>query len=386
MPNTPRAALLDIDAPPTLDQERDLVVNMGPQHPSTHGVLRLVTRLNGETVVSVHPDVGYLHRCFEKLAENKTYTQVITFTDRTDYLGAMYNEWAFCLATERLLGIEVPERVEYMRVIVGELQRIISHIMAYGTFALDLGAVTPFLYSFREREALYDLFEYLSGGRLLYNYFRVGGLRNDFPPGWLDRVVEMLDIIEKKSIPQYHTLLTENRIFQLRTQGIGKLSSRDAIAWGASGAVLRGSGVKWDLRKDDPYSIYDRFDFDVPVGKENGDTFDRYMVRMLEVEQSIRIVRQAIEQMPKDGPFMADKVPKALRPKANEIYQRVEAPRGEVGVWMISDGTPKPYRCRWRSPCFTHLQLVDLMARGDKIADLVAILGSIDIVLGEVDR
>lgn len=386
MADSPRAALLDVDQAPTIDQERDLVVNMGPQHPSTHGVLRLVTRLNGEEVVAVHPDVGYLHRCFEKLAENKTYTQVIAFTDRTDYLGAMYNEWAFCMATEKLLGIEIPERVEYMRVIVGELQRIISHIMAYGTFALDLGATTAFLYSFREREALYDLFEYLSGGRLLYNYYRVGGMKNDFPPGWLERVSEMLDIIEKKSLRQYHTLLTENRIFQLRTQNIGNLSAKDAIAWGASGAVLRGSGVKWDLRRDDPYSIYDRFDFDIPVGKENGDVFDRYMVRMKEIEQSIRIVRQAIEQMPKDGPFMAEKVPKALRPAKNEIYMRVEAPRGEVGVWMVSDGTPKPYRCRWRSPCFTHLQLIDVMSRGYKVADLVAILGSIDIVLGEVDR
>lgn len=386
MADSPRSALLDVNDAPTLDQEKDLVINMGPQHPSTHGVLRLVTRLNGEEVVDVYPDIGYLHRCFEKLAENKTYTMAIAFTDRTDYLGAMYNEWAFCMATERLLGIEIPERVEYMRVIVGELQRIISHIMAYGTFAMDLGAVTPFLYSFREREALYDLFEYLSGGRLLYNYFRIGGMKNDFPPGWLERVIEMLDIIEKKSIPQYHTLLTENRIFQLRTQGVGKLNSKDAIAWGASGAVLRGSGVKWDLRKDDPYSIYDRFDFEVPVGKEDGDVFDRYMVRMIEVEQSIRIVRQAIEQMPKDGPFMAEKVPKALRPAKNEIYQRMEAPRGEVGVWMVSDGTPKPYRCRWRSPCFTNLQLVDVMSRGYKVADLVAILASIDIVLGEVDR
>ncbi|MGE5591330.1 MAG: NADH-quinone oxidoreductase subunit D [Bacillota bacterium] len=367
-----------------LTQEREITVNMGPQHPSTHGVLRMVVKLDGETVVQAKPDIGYLHRCFEKLSEQKTYTQVITFTDRTDYLSAMTNEWAFVLGIEKLLGIEVPERAEYMRVIVAELQRIASHLIWFGTFSLDLGAATPFIYAFRERERIYDLFESISGGRLLYNYFRIGGLRNDFPPGWKEKVLEFLDFLDKKALPEYHKLFTGNRIVEVRTQGVGVLKPETAIAYGASGPVLRGSGVDWDLRRDMPYGYYHKFDWQV-VTEQGGDVFSRYMVRMREIEQSSRIVRQALQALP-DGDYLG-KVPKVLKPpKDAEIYVRHEGSRGEVGVYLISDGTPSPYRCHWRSPAFVHLQLVEPMAIGWKIADLVAILGSIDIVLGEVDR
>lgn len=367
-----------------LQQEREVIVNMGPQHPSTHGVLRVIVKLDGETVVEAKPDVGYLHRCFEKLSEQKTYPQVIAFTDRTDYLGAMTNEWAFVLGIEKLLGIEAPERAEYMRVVVAELNRIASHLLWFGTFALDLGAATPFLYAFREREMIYDLLELVSGGRLLYNYLRIGGLRNDFPPGWTQKVTEFLDYLEKKALPEYQTLFTDNRIFQVRTQGVGKLSAEDAIAFGASGPVLRGSGVDWDLRRDVPYGYYHKFDWKVIV-EQDCDVHARYMVRMREIEQSVRIVRQAIAALP-EGEYMG-KVPKVLKPpKDGEVYIRHEGPRGEVGVYIIADGTASPYRVHWRSPAFVHLQAVEKMALGQKIADLVATIGSIDIVLGEVDR
>lgn len=368
-----------------VEQEKDVVVNMGPQHPSTHGVLRLIVRLDGETVVSVKPDIGYLHRCFEKLAENKAYPGVMGFTDRTDYLSAMYNEWCYAMAVERLMDMEIPERAQYMRVIVGEMQRVLSHLMWVGAFAADLGAFSLFMYAFREREKVYDLFEYLTGGRLLYNYFRIGGLRNDFPPGWTDRVLEVCDYMEKKALPEYDRLLTGNRIFEVRTQGIGKLRKEDAIAWGATGVMLRSAGVQWDLRRDDPYGIYDRFEFEIPVGHDGGDVYTRHTLRMEEMRQSIKIVRQAIAQLP-EGEFIHPKVPKTIRPPAGEIYMRVEAPRGEVGCLLVSDGSPKPYRLHWRSPAFTHLQLLDVMSVGEKLADLVASLGSIDLVLGEVDR
>lgn len=365
-------------------QERELILNMGPQHPSTHGVLRVIARLNGETVTGVEPDIGYLHRCFEKLTESKSYPGVMPFTDRCDYLGAIYNEWVYALAVEKLLGIQPPERAEYIRVIAGELQRVASHLIWFGTFALDLGATTPFLYAFREREEIYDLYEQLCGARLLYNYFRIGGVRNDFPPGWLGRLDGILDFIEKKGLPEYHALFTGNRIFEYRVQNVGPLSSKDAIAWGATGPVLRGSGVRWDLRQDDPYSIYDRFEFEVPVGRENGDCYDRYMVRMKEIEESIKIIRQAVRDLP-EGDYIT-KVPKVIKPPAGQVYVRVEGPRGELGCYLVSDGTGSPYRLHWRSPCFTHLQLLPVISPGFKLADLVAIIGSIDIVLGEVDR
>ena len=367
-----------------LQRERELLLNVGPQHPSTHGVLRVIAKLNGETIVTAQPDIGYLHRCFEKLAESKSYPMVMPYTDRTDYLGAITNEWVYALAVEKLLGVEVPERAEYIRVIAAEMQRVCSHLLWFGTFALDLGAVTPFLYAFRERETLYDLYEQLTGARLLYNYLRIGGVRNDMPGGFVEKLVDLLDFLEKKAFDEYRVLLTGNRIFEVRTLNVGELSSQDAIAWGASGPVLRGSGVKWDLRRDAPYSVYDRFDFEVPVGKDPGDVYDRYAMRMREMEESVKIIRQALQQLP-TGEIMG-KVPKIIKPPKGEVYTRVEAPRGEVGCYLISDGTTNPYRLHWRSPCYTHLQLIPLLSPGFKVADLVAIIGSIDIVLGEVDR
>lgn len=384
-----------------MEQAKELLINMGPQHPSTHGVLRILIKLDGENVTYAEPDIGYLHRCFEKLSEAKTYPQVIPFTDRTDYLAAILNEWIFCMGVEKLQGVQVPERAEYIRVIMGELQRITSHLLWFGAFALDLGAVTPFLYAWREREKIYSIFERITGGRMLYNYLRVGGVRNDILPEWIGSPDDVgmpghpddksektihgfLNYLENYALPEYETLVTNNRIIQWRTQSIAPLSAKDAIAFGATGPVLRGSGVKWDLRKNEPYSIYDRFDFDIPVGKENGDVYDRYMVRMNEIPQSIKIVRQALAQMP-EGEVLG-KVPRVIKPPAGEIYARVEGAKGELGAYIISDGSPNPYRVKWRSPCFVHLQLIPHLAPGFKIADLVAIIGSIDIVLGEVDR
>lgn len=362
-------------------REDELYVNMGPQHPSTHGVLRLVVRLEGEKVTRIIPDIGYLHRCFEKIAEKRPIGQVIPYTDRTDYLAAITSEWPLVMAAEQLLGVTVPERAEYIRVIMGELQRIASHLIWFGTFALDLGATTAFLYSWREREKLLDIFGKLTGARMLYNYFRVGGVRNDLYDGFAEDTIRFLDDMEKKLV-EYHNLLTGNRIFETRTKGIGYLSPEDAIAYGASGPVLRASGIAHDLRKVDGYSIYDRFEFDVPTA-DTCDVHGRYMVRMDEIIESIRIVRQALRDIP-DGPYLGD-VPRRIR-LSGDTYVRVEGPRGEVGCYLVGDGTDHAYRLKWRSPCFVHLQSVDLMGRNSLIADVVAVVGSIDVVMGEVDR
>lgn len=381
-----------------MEQTKELLLNMGPQHPSTHGVLRLLVKLDGETMTWAEADVGYLHRCFEKLSEAKTYPQVIPFTDRTDYLSAITNEHCFVLAVEKMLGLQVPERAEYIRVLMSELQRICSHLLGLGAMAMDLGATTAFLYAWRDREKIYSLFERITGGRMLYNYLRIGGLRNDLPEGIIGTPKDGKELADKTIwgfinyfdsyvVPEWETLVTGNRIFQWRTQGVAPLSSKDAIAYGASGPVLRGSGVKWDLRKNQPYSIYDRFEFDIPVGKENGDCFDRWIVRAEEMKQSSRIVKQALQWIQENpGEVMAPKVPRIIKPPKGEIYQRIEGSRGEVACHVISDGGPNPYKVKWRSPCFTHLQLVPLLAPGFKIADMIAIIGSIDIVLGEVDR
>lgn len=360
-----------------------IALNMGPQHPSTHGVLRVVLTLDGETVVDAQPDIGYLHRNFEKICEDLNYPLIIGFTDRNDYLGAMTNELAYVLAVENLAGIEVPERAQYIRVIMAELQRICSHLLFYGPYALDLGAVTPFLYAFREREMLYDIFEKVTGARLLYNYMRLGGLRNDVYGGFKEDVLEFLKVLETRGWYDYDTVLIKNRIFEVRTQGIGKLSAEDAVAMGASGPILRASGVDYDLRKKAPYLVYDRFEFDIPVGS-NGDCYDRVVVRMQEMLQSARIVRQAIEQMP-DGPVLG-KVPRVIKPEAGDIYHSVEGPRGEVGVYIVSDGGTKPYRIKWRAPSFVHLQLLPLICKGGLVADVVANVGSLDAIFGEVDR
>ena len=374
----------------------EMVVSMGPQHPSTHGVLRLELRLDGEIVRDAIPHIGYLHRCFEKHSENLNYQQIIPFTDRMDYIAAMNMNWGFCLAVEELMATDgtkftgVPERGEYLRVLTGELNRIGSHLLSFGTYGMDIGAFTPFLYAFRDREKILLLFEKICGARLTYNYIRVGGVSRDTPPGFMDEVKEFIDYFEPQ-IDQYNALLTANRIFVERTANVAVMDTEMAINYGITGPNLRGAGLQWDLRKDEPYSIYDRFDFDVPVGKDipglgvvAGDCWSRYKVRMDEMKESVRIIRQILESGLPDGPIQAEL--KAVRPPKGEIFSRSEAPRGELGFYIVSDGTPKPVRVKAKSPCFTALSALQELSRGVMIADIIAIIGSIDIVMGEVDR
>ncbi len=367
----------------------EMTINMGPQHPSTHGVLRVELVLDGEIVVDAIPHIGYLHRCFEKHSESMNdYQQVIPYVDRMDYVAAMSNELGYAIAVERMLEIEVPERVEYIRVIMAELQRIASHLLAIGTYGLDIGAFTPFLHCFRDRERILEIFESACGARLLYNYIWVGGLSHDVPSNFKDKVRDFINYFPPK-IKGYNDLLTYNKIFIDRTADVGVLPPEVALNYAASGPVLRGSGVDWDLRRNDPYSIYDRFEFDVVVGKGEmgtvGDCWDRYIVRVREMEQSVRIIEQAVEQMPDEGDVKAA-VPKRIRPPEAEIYARTETPRGELGYYIISDGSMSPFRVKGRSPCFVNLSVLPAISRGSMIADIVAIIGSIDIVLGEIDR
>ncbi|PLX24753.1 MAG: NADH-quinone oxidoreductase subunit NuoD [Ignavibacteria bacterium] len=365
----------------------ELVLNMGPQHPSTHGVLRLELVLDGESVVKVIPHLGYLHRCFEKHAEAMTYPQVIPYTDRMDYLAAMNNNHGYVLAVERLMGIELPDRVEYIRVIIAELQRIASHLVAIGTFGMDIGAFTPFLYCFRDREYILDIFERTCGARLLYNYMWVGGLSHDVHEGFEKDVTDFIKVF-RPTLTEVNNLLNYNKIFIERTANVGVLPTDVAVSYGCSGPMLRGSGVDFDLRRDDPYSIYDRFEWDVRVGDGSagtlGDCWDRHMVRMWEMEESIRIIEQALESLPEGD--VTEAIPKRIRPPKGEIYTRVENPRGELGYYVISDGTPNPFRVKSRGPSFVNLSVIDEISRGHLVADLVAILGSVDIVLGEIDR
>jgi NADH-quinone oxidoreductase subunit D len=365
----------------------ELTLNMGPQHPSTHGVLRLEVVLDGEVVVEVKPHLGYLHRCFEKHCEAMTYPHVIPYTDRMDYLASMYNNFGYVTAVEKLMGIEVPERVQYIRVIMGELQRIASHQVAVGTYGLDIGAFTPFLYLFRDRETILSLFEMTCGARLLYNYMWVGGLSHDLHPDFLRLTKEFVEYL-KPNIDEINNLLTFNKIFIERTANIGVLKPDVALNYGATGPNLRASGVKWDLRKDDPYSIYDRFDFNVCVGEglqgTVGDCWDRYYVRVLEMKESIKIIEQAIAQIPEGDITTA--LPKRVKPPKGHVYHRVENPKGELGYFIISDGSVNPYRVKVRPPSFVSLSAINEMSKGHLVADLVAILGSLDIVLGEIDR
>jgi len=369
-------------------QVEEMVLNIGPQHPSTHGVLRLKVKTDGEIVSSITPVIGYLHRCFEKHCENITYEQVIPYTDRCDYISSMNNNFGYVIAMEELMGIQVPERVEYIRVIMAELNRIASHLLALGTFGLDVGAITPFLYMFRDRERILDLFELTCGARLLYNYMWIGGLSHDLPVGFVEAAYDFLDYFEPK-IDEYDNLLTYNKIFIERTGDVGVMPVDVAISYGVTGPNLRGSGINWDIRKNEPYSIYDRFDFDVPVGKglmgAVGDCWDRYYVRMLEIRESIKIVRQALDQLPKDGDVQ-EALPKKVRPPKGSIYKRTESPRGDLAYYIISDGKPMPSRLKMRSPAFTSLSVLDEISRGWMISDVLAILGSLDIVLGEIDR
>lgn len=368
-------------------QTDELVLNMGPQHPSTHGVLRLELVLDGEVVVKVIPHLGYLHRCFEKHSEAMTYPQVIPYTDRMDYLAAMNNNHGYALAIERLMGIEVPERVEYIRIIMAELQRIASHLVAIGTFGMDIGAFTPFLYCFRDREYILDIFERTCGARLLYNYIWVGGLSHDVHDGFERDVTEFIRKF-RPTIKEVNDLLNYNKIFIERTANVGILPPDVAISYGCSGPMLRGSGVDFDLRRDDPYSIYDRFEWEVCVGKGDagtvGDCWDRHMVRVWEMEQSCNIIEQALESFPEGD--ITEAIPKRIRPPKGEIYTRVENPRGELGYYVISDGSQNPFRVKARAPSFVNLSVMDEISRGHLIADIAAILGSVDIVLGEVDR
>lgn len=358
-------------------------VSFGPQHPSTHGVLRLQLTLDGEVVMDCVPHIGYLHRDFEKICENRTYTQIIPYTDRLDYLGAMNNNFGYCLTVEKLLGAVIPDRAEYIRVIIAELNRIASHLMAVGTFAQDLGAFgTPLLYCFRERERILDIFEEVCGARLTYNYYRIGGVSADIPEGFQQKVKDFIGYLKPK-LKEYDDLITYNVILLVRTKGIGVLTKEKALDYAMTGPNLRASGIKFDLRKEEPYSIYPRFEFEAPV-KTSGDSWDRFKLRMEEITQSLRIIEQAIDNIPA-GDFIA-KLPKILKVPAGEVYFRSESPRGELGFYLISDGSAKPYRLKCRAPSFSNLAVIPELVRGMKVADVIAILGSLDIVLGEIDR
>ena len=401
MPQFPASAVIEPG------QDRTLVLNMGPQHPSTHGVLRLVLEIDGETIVRIMPDIGYLHTGIEKTCEAKFYQQVVPLTDRIDYLCPLTNNLTYCLAVEKLLGLEIPPKAQWMRVLLNELTRINSHLVWLGTHAMDLGAMTVFLYCFREREDILRLFEMVSGQRMMTSYFRIGGLALEPPIGFLEKVKAFADRFPG-NVDEYEGLLTGNPIFLMRVKGVAKLSTEDAIALGATGPTLRGSGVDIDLRRDAPYSGYESFKFKVPVRTE-GDVWARYLCRVQELRESIGIVQQALAGMP-EGPVKAD-APKIVLPDrekmktqmealiyhfkiitegftvpAGEVYQAVESPRGEMGYYLVSDGTAKPYRVHMRGPSYANLQTLANMCEGRLIADVIAAIGSIDVVLGDIDR
>ncbi|MCH8039680.1 MAG: NADH dehydrogenase (quinone) subunit D [Nitrospinae bacterium] len=407
IPEDQRHVFMAGDSPESSKRTTELLLNMGPQHPATHGVLRVVLELDGERVVKATPDLGYLHRGVEKLAEGLTYMQILPHTDRLDYVCAMTNNYAYVRAVEKLIGMTVPERAEYIRTIVAEMQRILGHLFWLGTQALDIGAMTVFFWTFREREVLLDLFEKLCGARLTYNYYRIGGVDSDFTPEIIEGLKGFL-----KSFPQhiheYDVLLQRNRIWVARTKGVAVISGEDAINFGLTGPVLRGSGVAYDVRKLEPYGAYDKVDWEVPIGKD-GDTYDRYWIRIEEMHQSARIIQQCLDQLP-DGPVIADNPqvvpppkPQVMRdmeslihhfilfthgfkPPKGETYCATEVPKGELGFFLISDGGPRPYRMKIRSPSFVHMGAFDHMARGYLIADIVTIFGTYDIVMGECDR
>jgi NADH-quinone oxidoreductase subunit D len=362
----------------------DLNINIGPQHPATHGVFRMVLEVDGEVVTDLVPHIGYMHRGAEKLSEYMDYRQAIGYQDRTEYLSQFNAELTYVLAVEKLAGLEVPERSQYLRVILAELNRISSHFMFLGAFGTDLGILgTAFIYAFREREHILDLFEEISGDRLMYAYFRPGGVAWDVPHDFKDRVRYVCEqaLIGASDMDR---LLTDNEVFISRTLGIGKLSAEACVNAGITGPMLRAAGVNYDLRRDEPYTIYDRFDFEIPLGR-NGDCYDRYLVRLEEVRQSVKIVLQALDQLP-DGPILPERMPRLLRPAAGEVYMHCEDPRGEYGVYLVSKGATQPYRLRMRSPSFCNLSALKEMTVGTYVADAVTILGSTDIVLCSVDR
>lgn len=360
----------------------ELMVNMGPQHPSTHGVFRLVLWIDGERIVRAEPHIGYLHRGSEKLCEDEDYTQIVTLFDRLDYVANLNCELAFCLAVEKLMDLEIPERAEYIRVILCELNRVASHLLFYAVYGLDAGAMTPSLYGFRDRERVLGLFEAVTGARMMHNYIRVGGVRHDLPEDF-DRRMATLMAQLRQGIEECVQLLSQSEIFLARTKGIGALNAEEAVGYGVTGPALRASGVLEDVRISEPYGVYDRFDYGIPVG-ENGDCWDRYYVRIEEMRQALRIIEQAMEQM-EPGPITAE-VRRILRPPKGEVYVRSESPRGDFGVFLVSDGSDKPYRLKVRTPSFANLQALRLMLRDAYVADAVVVLGSIDVVMGEVDR
>ena len=360
----------------------EFLLNIGPQHPATHGVLRVVVTMDGEVVKNVVPHIGYVHRGLEKLLENRTWEQVIPFTDRTDYLSAMANNFAYVMAVEKLLGLQVPERVEYIRVIMAELNRIASHLLWLAAYGLDMGAFTPFLYAFRDREEIGAMIEEASGGRLTTNYFRIGGFLHDLPRDFTGRLAKFISRFGR-AVNELDTLLVENAIFVARTRGIGAISRERAVSYGMSGPCLRASDAPYDVRRDAPYSLYAKFAFDVPTGR-NGDTWDRSWVRIEEMRQSLRILRQAMDGLP-EGEHRV-RAPRVIEPPPGEVYTAVEGPRGEVGFYIVSDGTRKPCRIKMRSPSFSNLGALPEIIRGMKIADLVAVMGSLDVVIPEMDR
>ncbi len=388
-------------------QDRTMILNMGPQHPSTHGVLRVLLEIDGETVVRMMPDIGFLHTGIEKTCEAKFDQQVVPLTDRIDYLCPLTNNLCYVLAVEKLLGLEIPPKAQWLRVLLNELTRINSHLVWLGTHAMDIGALTVFLYCFREREEVLKIFEMVSGQRMMTSYFRVGGIALEPPLGFFDRVRDFAGYFPER-IDQYENLLTGNPIWTMRTKGVARMTAEDALGLGATGPTLRGSGVDIDLRRDIPYSSYEKFQFKVPVSQE-GDVFARYMCRVQELRESTKIVRQALDGMP-EGPIKADApgivlpdrekmktqmesliyhfkiITEGFAVPAGEVYQAVESPRGEMGYYIVSDGTAKPYRVHMRSACFANLQTLPKMCEGRLLADVVAAIGSIDIVLGEIDR
>lgn len=391
-----------------MPETRLMTINMGPQHPATHGVLRLLLELDGEIIVKAVPDIGYLHRGIEKIAESMTYPQALTLTDRLDYTSGLSNNLAYCLAVEKLLDLSIPKRAQYLRVWLAELQRIAAHLLWIATHALDLGAMTLLFYAFRDREEILGMLELVTGARLTPSFIRIGGLAADIPDTFAPRVAAFVESFPKR-VDEYETLLTENIIWKKRTQGISPLSAADCINYGVTGPVLRASGVNYDVRKAYPYSSYEDFDFEIPLGQK-GDVYDRYLVRLKEMRQSNRIVRQAMEKLP-EGPVMAVDAPlvtppakdevgkdiaalirhfkimeEGFRPPRGEVYTSIESSKGELGFFIISDGTNKPFRMKIRPPSFINLGALPKMIQGQMVADVVAAIGSIDIVLGEIDR
>ncbi len=360
----------------------ELILNMGPQHPSTHGVLRVILKLDGEKVLGTECVIGYLHRGVEKIAENRTYAQFNPYVDRMDYVAAVSNGLGYCEAVEKLLNAEAPPRAQYIRVILTELNRIASHQLWLGTHALDIGAITPLFYTFRDREEILKIYEKYCGARLTTHAFRIGGTQYETYEGFEKDCLNFCDFVLPK-IDEYEELLSTNRIWVERTKGVGVISGEACIAIGLTGPSLRASGVRWDLRKKQPYAAYKNFDWEIPIGV-NGDTYDRYIVRIKEMRESVKIIRQAVEGLP-TGPIMA-KIPKVLKPPVGEVYHSIEAPKGELGYFIVSDGSTQPYRVRVRPPSFVNLQAMDQMVRGMLVADVVAVIGTLDIVLGEVDR